>query len=515
MDSGLAKETAYDPVAAVFGSAALGAARAAELLARQYTLVVTNVPYLARGKQGDILKDFIEVHHKEAKADLATAFVERCRSFCQPNGAYAVVTPQNWTFLKSYRKFRERMLREQTWCLVAKLGERAFESSAAAGAFVTLLVLHELLPVAGHEIRGWDASVARTVREKEGLIRNDEPLTASQSSQLCNPDARVSLTEIDSSTLLASYAVSLQGISPADLPRYGRFFWEISDPSQWEFWAGCPDDTLSYGGRSRMLRWNRLQEAMQAGLAFARGTEAWGREGVAVGQMRSLPSTLYKGDKFDTNMAVILPKEPHHLPAIWAFCSSPEFNRAVRQIDPKINVTNATLVKVPFDLERWQSVAEELWPGGLPEPYSDDPTQWLFQGNPLESTDPLQVALARLLGYQWPQQDADHLTRLAIPDGILPLTPVDQEPAVERLRRVLHVAYGDDWSTERQRQLLLPVGFAEKRLDAWLRDGFFEQHCKIFHQRPFIWHIWDGRKDGFSALVNYHEFDSANLDKLI
>ena len=77
------------------------------------------------------------------------------------------------------------------------------------------------------------------------------------------------------------------------------------------------------------------------------------------------------------------------------------------------------------------------------------------------------------------------------------------------------MAYGDDWSTERQTQLLLQVGFAEKGLDAWLREGFFEQHCKTFHQRPFIWHIWDGRRDGFSALVNYHEFDSANLDKLI
>ena len=77
----LAKETADDPVAAVFGSAALGAARAAELLARQYTLVATNVPYLARGKQGDVLRDFIELRHGEAKADLATAFVERCRSF--------------------------------------------------------------------------------------------------------------------------------------------------------------------------------------------------------------------------------------------------------------------------------------------------------------------------------------------------------------------------------------------------------------------------------------------------
>ena len=516
LQDALAKEKANDPVAAVFGSAALGVARAADLLARQYTLVATNVPYLARGKQGDLLKDFIEMRHEEAKADLATAFTERCRSFCSPGGAYAVVTPQNWLFLNSYRRFRKRMLRNQTWCVLAKLGEDAFESSAAAGAFVILLVVQDLLPSARHELRGWDASEPRIVREKERLLRNDEPLTVPQTSQLANPDAIVSLTEIDASTLLASYAASLQGISPADLSRYGRFFWEMSDLAQWEFWAGSPDETLLYGGRSRVLWWICLQEAVEAGLAYVRGDKAWGREGVAVRQMRSLPSTLYNGDKFDTNVAVILPKKSDYLPAIWAFCSSPEFNTAVRRIDPKLNVTNATLVKVPFDLERWQAVASERWPGGLPEPHSYDPTQWLFQGNPPSSTDPLHVAVARLLGYQWPQQGPDGLSHLAAPDGILPLIPIaGQEPAAEQLRRAMRIAYGADWSVERQMQLLRQIGFETKGLKLWLRDVFFEQHCKLFNQRPFIWHIWDGHRDGFAALVNYHKLDAANLDRLI
>jgi hypothetical protein len=51
-------------------------------------------------------------------------------------------------------------------------------------------------------------------------------------------------------------------------------------------------------------------------------------------------------------------------------------------------------------------------------------------------------------------------------------------------------------------------------LDDWLRNSFFEQHCKRFHTRPFLWHIWDGRKDGFSALVNYHKLDHKALENL-
>jgi hypothetical protein len=51
-------------------------------------------------------------------------------------------------------------------------------------------------------------------------------------------------------------------------------------------------------------------------------------------------------------------------------------------------------------------------------------------------------------------------------------------------------------------------------LDDWLRHAFFEQHCKRFHQRPLIWHIWDGRKDGFACLVNYHTLDHVRLESL-
>src|SRR5690606_30297884 len=36
-----------------------------------------------------------------------------------------------------------------------------------------------------------------------------------------------------------------------------------------------------------------------------------------------------------------------------------------------------------------------------------------------------------------------------------------------------------------------------------------------FQHRPFIWHIWDGLRDGFAALVNYHKFDAKALETLI
>ena len=62
----------------------------------------------------------------------------------------------------------------------------------------------------------------------------------------------------------------------------------------------------------------------------------------------------------------------------------------------------STLVKVPFDINHWQNVADKAGP--LPEPNSNDPTQGLFDGHPVGATNPLHVAVARLLGYRWPKQ---------------------------------------------------------------------------------------------------------------
>lgn len=287
----------------------------------------------------------------------------------------------------------------------------------------------------------------------------------------------------------------------------------------------------------------------QKGATF-RGDKAWNKGGVVCAQMRDLPVTIYNGTKFDNNSSIITPSDIVNLPAIWCFCSSPEYKESVRRIDQKLNVTNATLVRVPFGLERWRKVAEEKYPNGLPKPYSDDPTQWIFHGHPCGSviwdeeekrtvngplrTDEtvLQVAVARLLGYQWPaepdggmelaQEQRQWVNRCgdlkcyADKDGIVCIPPVRGEPsASDRLLNLLAASYGEEWSNDTLAALHNSVDCAGNTLEIWLREKFFTQHCKLFQHRPFIWHIWDGLRDGFAALINYHKLDYKLLEALI
>ncbi|MCY4431882.1 MAG: SAM-dependent methyltransferase, partial [Rhodospirillales bacterium] len=528
--------------------AAAGMVQAASLLAGTYSLVTTNFPYLARKGQDEVLCDFADQNHKAAKRDLATIFVQRTFGWLGTYGAQAVVVPQSWLFLKSYRKLREELLTWRRWRFDARLGPGAFETIGGQVVNVALAILSADASDDGSRYAGLDVSALRgqaliPASEKARLLRAAEVRILRQQDQTRNPNARMTVGAIPTHPRLSGFASSYQGVSPADLSRFGRLFWEGSHCSDFRRWQGSPVQTAFFSGRSRAVHWGRdLRELFERGGAAWRGRKAAGVDGIAVTQMSKMPATLSSGDLFDTNVAIIVPRDPANLAPIWCFVGSPNYRAAVRDLDRKLNVTNATLVDVPFDLDHWKQATAQRYPNGLPKPYSDDPTQWVFHGHPCASVvwDPetkrtvegpirtdgtvLQVAVARLLGYRWPVEHdpdmrlADEARALvrrfvqpascADEDGIVCVPAVRGEaPAADRLRPLLATAYGDDWSGATEQRLLAMASPSPKpaaTLDDWLRNHFFEGHCRLFHQRPFVWHIWDGLPDGFSALVNYH-----------
>jgi hypothetical protein len=519
--------------------AAKGLLDAARLLDGRYHLVVTNVPYLARGKQHDTLKDYCESHYPEAKNDLANVFLERCLelSHDQGVGVVQIVMPQNWLFLTSYSKQRESLLKNKEWNLLARLGPGAFET--ISGEVVQAILVTQTNRVAPIEflLRGIDVSIAVSAQQKATLLATGQLQSFSQKRQLRNPDARIVLARSIDGEPLELYANCVQGLRPADRGLLVRSFWELPVLSaRWRPLQSAATSSQHFGGMDGAfdlstfdIKWRELGSAYK-------GHKQWGRWGVCMSQMSSLPATFYTGAIFDGNVNVFDVKSADHLAAVWSYCTSQEFADEVRKLDTKMVVTNSTLVKVPFDLAHWQQVAAERYPDGLPQPYSDDPTQWLFHGHPQPATDPLQVAVARLVGYRWPAEtdtamelsDAAHawivsctaLAEHTDDDGIVCLPSVRGEPAAhDRLLKLLIAAWETvqpgSWKPGVLDKMLADVDCAGKGLDVWLREKFFEQHTKRFHHRPFIWHVWDGLKDGFAALVNYHQLDTKNLERLI
>ena len=554
----LGNDPTANPERHELGVTAAGLAQAAEILGGKFHLVATNVPYLARGKQNDSLREFCDGQYPDAKTDLATCFVERCLSFCRSGGSTALVTPQNWLFLITYKDLRGRLLEMDRWDFVARLGPRAFETISGEVVNVTLVALSRAEPGESQKMLGLDVAEQKTPSQKANALLVNPVVLVSQQKQLSNPDAKIVFADLTNAAPLGKLASSFQGLKTGDDGYFRRDFWELpSSAKTWLFFQGTVSGNTLYSGKESILRYERGG----AEIARNQGIAAWGKIGVAVSQMSDLPSTIYLGEAFDSNVAPIIPRDCGILPALWAFCSSREFVRDVRRLDPKVAVANGTFANVPFDLAHWQQVAAEKYPNGLPKPHSDDPTQWLFNGHPKgagasrplaagtrgedapaqrsasvpladsnsgqDAHAPLQVAVARLLGYRWPRQTGsefpdcpalgpDGLEGFADEDGIVCIPPVRGEaPAADRLLNLLAAAYGDEWTSSTLGQLLAQADHAGKTLETWLRDKFFLQHCKLFHHRPFVWHIWDGLRDGFSALVNSHKLTAKLLETLI
>lgn len=544
--------------------AAQGLAKAATLLAGKYHWVITNVPYLVRGKQNEHLRDFCDKHYPVAKNDLATVFLDRCLEFCVEGGTPSVVLPQNWLFQTTYKKFREKLLTNGTWHSIARLGPGAFETISGEVVKAILITLSRggdaarqhggMFTEAKYEnhIRGLDVSELRAATEKAAGLQAAEVKSVYQTIQLQNPDAIVSLEDTTDSTRFSEFAFCTQGIATGDMPRFIHKFWEIDlIRPRWEFMQLSTNATQHFDGRDSILLWDKgdgfISTSSQARI---QGQSAWLKKGIAIRLMSDLPCSIFGGAYFDQSNSPIIPQKEKYLPAMWCFCSSEQFSESVRSLDQSLSVTEGNLLKSPFDLAFWSKVAEEKYPSGLPKPHTDDSAQWIFHGHPSgsvvwdddkkwTSSGPhrsddtvLQVAVARLLGYRWPAElDAsmeladeqrewvsrcEPLLSFADDDGIACIPAVrGEQPAFARVETILQAAYGEQWSISVRDKLLESVGCKNKSLDFWLREKYFEQHYKLFQNRPFVWHIWDGLKDGFAALVNYHQLDRKNLERLI
>jgi hypothetical protein len=359
----LKQESTEDTENTEMGIVAQGLAKAATLLAGKYHFVVTNVPYLASGKQSDVLRAFCEKQYPEGKNDLATVFLVRCLELCGEGGTSSIVLPQNWLFLTSYKKLREKLLKNETWNLIARLGPKAFQTPMWDFNVQLITISKGNLSTENTKkdenlfdslscgsclswtIKGLDVSEHRTAAEKASGLITGEIKQVEQAKQLDNPDSRVALEETSELALLSTIAQTGTGIQTFDSPRFLSLFWEYGGISS-EIFTCCQstvESPINYGGMSQLLKWENGKGGL-AQLMLDKETyenyksgiwKAWQRysgfKGVCVSLMGKLPVTIFIGAAFNNNTGVIVPTDEKNLLAVLCFCKSPAFNDAVRR----------------------------------------------------------------------------------------------------------------------------------------------------------------------------------------
>lgn len=518
------------------GVMAAGIAKAGEILSNKYTTILTNVPFLGSKGQSDFIKDHFTKNFKLSKSDLANVMAERIFKLLIVNGVSSIVIPQNWLFTKYFEDYRKYYLKNFSINFLNKLGAGAFETINGEVVNVCCIITTNIKPPVNYSFNLIDLKEFKTAKEKADKIKEIEIALQNQDFCYNSPKHRISISSEDNLIYLSKIAKKGKGSVTGDRPHYLRSFWELIRliETNTKKWIDTPSIDL-FSGRSTVCLWNEngFNPTQEIGFAM-RGHNVYNNPSVFLGKTNQNIYSIYSSQDtlFDDNVAVICPDDSANLTAIISFIQSGEFARSLSSVDERIAVTAGSFVDVPFDLAYWQKVAEDKYPNGLPKPYSDDATQWLFHGHPIKANNPLQVAVARFLGYRWPAESdesmklADEARELIATvkdfddlsdnDGIFCIPSVNGEEAgADRVRGFLQTVYGEQWNNGSLSSLFDKEGATSYNLEDWLRKEFFVQHCKLFQNRPFIWHIWDGRPDGFSALVNYHTLTKDNFSKLI
>lgn len=220
-----------------------GLIKQAEIMAQKYHVVVTNPPYMGGGGMSAKLSDYLKDHYIESKADLFSAFIEKCIVLCLKNGYSALITMQSWMFLQSFKGLRSKMITDGSIVNMLHLGMNAF-ATGDVGTIVQTCAF-----VFSKRARNISGTYVRCTEENSGEKKNTAVLETCKSIGCRSADnvfvlsmstfeaidgspiAYWSSSEIRNAFLgkrLSDYGDIKTGLQTGDNNRFLRMWYEVS-----------------------------------------------------------------------------------------------------------------------------------------------------------------------------------------------------------------------------------------------------------------------------------------------
>ena len=129
----LAQMAANDMFAASVAEKLQQAKATCELLAKRYTCVVANPPYMGSSSFSPFMSRWVKKNYPDVKSDLFSSFVVRIMGLANDHGECGIMCPFVWMFIGSYEKLRNEIIDNRTFTSLIQL-----EYSGFAGATVPI-----------------------------------------------------------------------------------------------------------------------------------------------------------------------------------------------------------------------------------------------------------------------------------------------------------------------------------------------------------------------------------------
>lgn len=209
-------------------------------LARKYTAVVANPPYMGAKNMSGELKQFVQDHYEDGKADLFAAFILCNRQFIQHGAMLGMITMQSWMFLSSFEALRRKLLDSSSIETMAHLGAGAFDSIGGEVVSTAAFTLKNnsssgngtyirLVDVSGDDNQS-KACVDAIKGDTDYLFEvNQHEFAQVPGSPIVYWLSKPMLDTFAKNKALEEIAEPRQGLATADNARFVREWWEPSN----------------------------------------------------------------------------------------------------------------------------------------------------------------------------------------------------------------------------------------------------------------------------------------------
>ncbi|HWQ61284.1 MAG TPA: DNA methyltransferase, partial [Negativicutes bacterium] len=337
----------------------------ARLLARRYTVVVANPPYLDKRDYAKSVRAYLRRHYAAGAGNLYAAFILRCLGLAERY--VAMVTPQTFLFIRSYAVLRREVFGLASVRTLAHLGLGAFADAVvdvalfvlekgpadSAGVYFKLLAAQRKAEALAAAVGGHNAGEARP----EVFVRPLAAATALTGGPLAYWLGEGLGAAVAAARPLQEAADVVLGMKTADNTRFVRRWWEV-----WQPGVGTPGwvpyEKEASGFRyarpaAHYVRWTEgAQEFYRTHYsAQLPNPRYWFREGIVYGLISSkafAAKLLPAGYMTDMAASCVFPRDRGDTPFLLGLLNAKIYRWLLKMFNPTVNYQPVDLQRLPL-----------------------------------------------------------------------------------------------------------------------------------------------------------------------
>ncbi|QNM91182.1 BREX-1 system adenine-specific DNA-methyltransferase PglX [Aliarcobacter cryaerophilus] len=116
----------------------------ADYLDQKYHVVVANPPYMGSKGMNSTLISYAKKHFPDSKTDLFSMFIERCLKLNLAKGYSTLITIQNWMFISSFEKLRQKIFDNYSIRTLIQIGFNSFPELNSKFALASSFVIQNI-----------------------------------------------------------------------------------------------------------------------------------------------------------------------------------------------------------------------------------------------------------------------------------------------------------------------------------------------------------------------------------